>query len=99
MRIRVSGKQIEIGEALPEKVRVQLSESVGKYFDGGFDAHVVFSRERSMFHADCTVHLDAGAVMKSEGEADDAHKAFALALEHMDKQVRRYMRKLKGHHD
>lgn len=99
MTIQVSGKQIEIGEALPEQVRTLLTDAIGKYFDRGFNAHVVFSKERAMFHADCTVHLDAGALLKSEGEADDAHRAFHQALERIETQVRRHMRRLKGHHE
>ena len=52
-----------------------------------------------MFRADCTVHLDSGAVLKSEGKQADAHRAFDAALEHMEKQVRRYKRRLKNHHE
>jgi len=99
MKVRVSGKQIEIGEALPEKVRDRLASAVAKHFDGGADASVVFSKERYAYRADCTVHLDSGVVLKSEGKDSDAHRAFDLALEHMEKQVRRYKRRLKNHHE
>jgi ribosome hibernation promoting factor len=98
MNIQVSGKRIEIGEALRGKVRARLPAALGKYFDGGMEAHVVFSRERVMYRADCTLHLDTGSVLKSEGEADDAMHAFETALAHLEKQVRRHMRRLKSHH-
>ncbi|HUJ03172.1 MAG TPA: ribosome-associated translation inhibitor RaiA [Rhizomicrobium sp.] len=99
MKVRVSGKQIEIGDALPGKVRERLAAAVEKHFDGGADANVVFSRERYVFRSDCTLHLDSGVVLKSEGKDSDAHRAFDAALEHMEKQVRRYKRRLKNHHD
>jgi len=99
MKIRVTGKQIEIGEALPEKVRERLAAAVAKHFDGGADASVVFSKERFAFRADCTVHLDSGIVLKSEGKDADAHRAFEFSLEHLEKQLRRYKRKLKNHHE
>lgn len=98
MKVRVSGKQIEIGEALPEQVRAKLESAIGKYFDGGVDANVVFSHEGTFFRADCSAHLDSGTTLKAEGEAPDAYRAFDVALDHLEKQVRRYMRKLKNHH-
>jgi len=57
MKIRVSGKQMEIGEALPEQVRQKLTLSIGKYFDGGVDATIVFSHEGAFYRADCSAHL------------------------------------------
>ena len=98
MKVRVSGKQIEIGDVLPEQVRTRLDAAIGKYFDGGVDANVVFSHEGTFYRADCSAHLDSGAILKAEGEAPDAYRAFDIALEHLEKQVRRYMRKLKNHH-
>jgi ribosomal subunit interface protein len=99
MSIRISGKQIEIGEALPGKVRVQLETALAKHFDGGADSHVVFSHEGAQFRADCTTHLDSGVVLKAEGLAPDAHRAFDVALDKLEKQVRRYKRRLKNHHE
>jgi ribosomal subunit interface protein len=99
MKVRVSGKQMEIGEALPEKVRTRLELVVGKHFQGGAEAIVVFSREGSGFRADCTTHLDAGVVLKAEGVEMDIHRAFEASMEHLLKQIRRYKRRLKNHHD
>jgi ribosomal subunit interface protein len=99
MKVRVSGKQIEIGEALPGMVRERLTAAIAKHFDGDGDANVVFSKERYAFRADCTVHLDSGIVLKSEGKDTDVHRAFDLTLEHMEKQLRRYKRRLKNHHE
>ncbi len=99
MQVRVSGKQIDIGEALPEQVRERMENAIGKYFGGGAEANIVFSYEGTRFRADCTAHLDAGVVMKAEGEGDDAYRAFDVALERLEKQVRRYTRKLKSHYD
>jgi len=99
MKLRVSGKQFEIGEALPEKVRKRLEMAVGKHFDGGAESSVVFSREGFGFRADCTTHLDSGVVLKSEGAAADAYHAFDEAVDRLEKQIRRYKRRLKNHHE
>jgi ribosomal subunit interface protein len=98
MNVRVSGKQIEIGKALPEKVRAELEAALAKHFDGGADAHAVLSHEGSNFRADCSVHLDTGVVLKAEGIGKDAYSAFAAMLEPLEKQLRRYKRRLKNHH-
>ena len=98
MQIRVSGKQIAIGEALPELVRERLTAAVEKHFDGPAEAHVVFAHEGPGYRADCTVHLSAGAVLKSHAIGQEPRIAFDLALDHIEKQVRRYKRKLKNHH-
>jgi len=98
MQIRVTGKQIEIGEALPEQVRGRLATAVEKHFNGQAEGSVVFAPEGSGFRSDCTVHLSSGVVLSSHGTAVDAYKAFDAALIHLEKQVRRYARKLKNHH-
>ena len=99
MQIRVAGKQIEIGEALPERVRERLSAIIEKYFDRNAEANVTFAKERVGFRADCTVHLSSGTTMQTHGTGDDAYRAFEEALDHLEKRVRRYKRRLKNHHD
>ena len=99
MKIQISGKHIEIGEALPKRVREKLESVVGKHFDGGAESHVVFSREGPEFRADCTTHLDSGVVIKAEGRAEDAYKAFDQAVSNLEKQVRRYQGRKKNHHE
>ncbi|MGH6888163.1 MAG: ribosome hibernation-promoting factor, HPF/YfiA family [Rhizomicrobium sp.] len=99
MKVRVSGKQIEIGSALPDHARQRVETALSKHFDGGAEVNVVFSHEGAGFRADCTAHLDSGAVLKAQGDAPDAHHAFEVALERLEKQVRRYKRKLRNHHE
>ena len=98
MRVRVSGKQVQVGETLPAGVRARLEETVAKHFDGGADAKVVFSHDGPFFRVDCTVHLDSRTTITSEGEGPDAHRAFDDAFLHIESQLRRYKRKLKNHH-
>jgi len=99
MQIRIAGKKIEIGESLPERVRTKLAAAVGKYFDREAEANVTFVKERTEFRADCALHLSSGAKLQAHGAGEDAYRAFEVALDHLEKQVRRYMRRLKNHHD
>jgi ribosomal subunit interface protein len=96
-QVRVSGKQIEIGASLPEHVQGKLQEVLVKYFDRGIKANVVFSHDGPFYRADCIIHLDSGVMLKAHGEGADAHRSFASALDHVEKQARRYKRKLKNH--
>jgi len=90
---------MEIGEALPAKVRERLQGVVEKHFKGGAESTVVFAHEGSGFRADCTTHLDAGVVLQAEGTDMDVHRAFEAAVVHLEKQIRRYKRRLKNHHE
>ena len=99
MNIRVSGKRIKIGEALPQNVRSKLTVAVAKHFSRQAQANVTFTKERTTFRADCKVHLGSGALMHAHATAGSAQTAFDAALEHLEKRVRRYRRRLKNHHD
>lgn len=99
MNVRVSGKQIDIGTTLPGQVRERVEQALAKHFDGGGEANVVFSHEGPGYRADCTAHLDSGIVLKAQGDAPDAHRAFEVAIDHLEKQIRRYKRKIRNHHE
>lgn len=98
MQVRVSGKHMEVGEALPQEVRTRLTAAIEKHFDRGSSASVVFSKERTGFHVDCTVHLDSGVVLQAEGKGNDAYRAFDEMLDHVETQASRHRSKLKNHH-
>ncbi len=96
--IRVSGKNIEIGEALRERVSARVSEALDKYFDGGFSGHITVGKEGFGFHTECVLHLDSGVVLRSDSMAADAYLSADQAVDNMEKQLRRYHRKLKDYH-
>jgi ribosomal subunit interface protein len=97
MALRISGKNVDIGDAFRTHVEGRVSDAVDKYFDGGFTGHVILEREGSGFKTDCAIHLDTGVVLQAEGRAQDAHASFDRAAEHFEKRLRRYKRRLKEH--
>ena len=99
MQIRIAAKQFEIGQALPETVRKKLIAAISKHFERDAEAQVIFGKERDGFRADLGVHLSSGTKMQARGKGPDAYKAFDVALDRLEKQVRRYTRRLKNHHD
>ena len=98
MRYQISGKQIDIGEALTQHVQTELGETVGKYSQRPTDAVVTFSKKAHMLVCDSLVHLSTGLTVQAKGEAPEIYAAFEAARERMDKQLRRYKRRLKDHH-
>jgi ribosomal subunit interface protein len=99
MQVQVTGKHVDVGEALRSRVSDELSSSIGKYFerDGG-GADVVVSREGHAFRVDCAVTLATGQQLTTQGLGGDAHLAFDAAILKMQKRIRRYKNRLKDHH-
>lgn len=99
MEIRVSGHQIETGEALQQHAQDRMSAIVGKYFAGALSGTVTFNRAPAgAFRADIVTHVMQGLVLKGAGIAHDAHVALDQAAEKIDKQLRRYKRRLTDRH-
>ena len=80
MQVQVSGKHVDVGDALRERVTDEITTSIGKYFERGGDADVVVSREGHSFRVDCAVQLASGQQLRSHGLGGDAHAAFGAAL-------------------
>jgi ribosomal subunit interface protein len=98
MQVQVTGKHVDVGEALRTRVSDEISSSIGKYFDRGGGADVVVSREGHSFKVDCAVTLASGTQLTTHGLGGDAHLAFDAAIAKMQKRIRRYKNRLKDHH-
>ena len=97
MQVQISGKHVDVGEALRSRITDELSGQIGKYFERGGDAEVVVAREGHMFRVDCLVTLASGQQVVSHAFGADAHGAFDGALGRIETRVRRYKRRLKNH--
>ncbi|MCA0356893.1 MAG: ribosome-associated translation inhibitor RaiA [Proteobacteria bacterium] len=97
MQVQVSGKHVDVGEALRARVSDEIAQSIGKYFDRGGAAEVVVSKDGYAFRVDCSVKLASGQQLISHGSGGDAHAAFDAALAKIDTRIRRYKRRLKSH--
>jgi ribosomal subunit interface protein len=97
MQISVSGKQIDLSDALRTRVSDSLDQIASKYFDHALEANVTFSRARSFFTCDINMHAGRGLTLRGEGEAGDANSAFDDAAEHIAKRLRRYRRRVNDH--
>lgn len=97
MRYQISGKQIDIGDALQTHVKSEIDETVAKYAQRPTEAVVIFSRNAHQYVCECTVHLATGLNVSARGNATEIYAAFEGSREKMDKQLRRYKRRLRDH--
>lgn len=97
MPLRVSGKNLDIGEALRAQIVERVSNTVTKYFDGGFNGHATVEREGTGFRTDCTLHLASGVTLQVEGMAHDAYQSADRVADRLEKRLRRYKQRLKQH--
>jgi ribosomal subunit interface protein len=97
MSFRVSGKNIDVGEALRSRINDRIAEATAKYFDGGFSGHVTVGKEGFGFRTECVIHLDSGIMLEAEAMAADAYASADQVAGRIEKRLRRYKRRLKNH--
>jgi len=98
MQIKITGKNLDIGDALRAHVSEKLEAIADRYFDGAVSGHVTIEKERNRFVSDCSLHLATGLLLQAHGTAADAFLSFDSASSHLERQLRRYKRRLKDHH-
>ena len=102
MQVQVSGKHVDVGEALRTRIADDLLSSIGKYFERGGDADVTLSRDGHGFRIDCTVSLASGQQFQVPFEQ---LTMFSTNLDPKDlvakieTRIRRYKRRLRSHDD
>lgn len=99
MRYQITGKQIDIGEALQTHVQTEMGDVFSKYAGRPTDANIVFSKSAHEYVCEAVVHLSTGLTAQAKGKATEIYAAFDSASEKMEKQLRRYKRRLKDHHN
>lgn len=98
MRYQITGKQIDIGDALQTHVKDELGVAVQKYAERPTDANIIFSKSAHEYVCEATVHLSTGLTAQAKAHATEIYAAFDSCCQKMEKQLRRYKRRLKDHH-
>ena len=98
MQLTVTGKQVEVGNALRRHVGSALDSILGKYFRTAIEAHAVFAREAHLIRAEISLRIGRGIVINSGAAASDHYLAFDAAAERLAKQLRRSKRRLHEDH-
>ncbi len=97
MALRVSGKNLDIGETLRSQVTDRVATALSKYFDGGYSGHVTVAKDGAGFRTDCVLHLTSGITIEASGAAQDAYSSFDQSAIRIEKRLRRYKQRLKEH--
>ena len=95
MTLRISGKSINVGDALRGRVSERTDEVLRKYFDGNYSGHITLSKDGYGFRTDCSLHLDSGITLEADSNAADAYASADQALVMIEKRLRRYKSRLK----
>jgi ribosomal subunit interface protein len=97
MPLRVSGKNLDIGESLRTHVTEKVQTLIARYFDGKITGHVVITPEGSAYRTDCSLHLSSGMNLQSEGRAHEPYASFEQAADKIERRLRKYKKRLKEH--
>lgn len=97
MQISISGKNMDTGGAFQEHAETALSSAVSKYFDNAINSTITLIKSTTGFETRIRVNLTKRIEMEAMGKANDAHQSLDQAVEHIEKRLRRYKRKLKNH--
>jgi ribosomal subunit interface protein len=95
MSIRVSGKSLDIGDALRAQVQSRVTAAITKYADSTGHGHVTVARDGSGFRTDCVITLRTGATFEATGAAPDAYASFDQTATRLEKRLRRHNRRIK----
>jgi ribosomal subunit interface protein len=96
MPLRVSGRNMDIGDALRERMSTRITEALDKYFRAGCSGHVTVGRDGSGYRTECAIHLPSGITLEAEAIAANAYASADQAAERIEKRLRRYKRRLKN---
>ncbi len=95
MALRVSGKNLDIGEALRGQIESRIDSVLARFVDGNYKGHVTVSKDGNGFRSDCILYLPAGITLEATGVAGDAYASFDNTVAKLEKRLRRYKSRLK----
>ena len=98
MTLRVSGKNLTIGEALRTHVHSRIDGVVAKYHAGAPTGHVTIEPEGSGYRADCTLFLKAGITLQVEAIAHEPYASFDKAADRIERRLRDHRKRQQGRH-
>lgn len=102
MELAVHGKQMDVGDALRTHVKEKIDDISSKYFNHTTYSTVTFSREghgHKQTKAHILFQLGKNIMVTADAVETDPYVAFDSAATKAAKQLRRYKRRLRDHHE
>ena len=97
MTIKVTGKNIDLGESLRAYALNRVDTALGKFSGRSLSGQISLEKNHDGFFTQCSIHLSSGLDIQSTGSGADAYGSVDSALERLEKRLRRYKRRLKSH--
>ena len=97
MKLTVTGKQLDVGEAFRTHIAERLQTTLAKYFGDALEVAVTVTREGARYRANVQAHVGRNIELFAEGWAHEPYPAFDDAAEHLAKRLRRHKRRLRDH--
>ena len=98
MALQVTGKNLDVGEALRSYIAERVETALEKYTGQSPTGHIRIEKAHKAFLTGCTMQLKSGLSLEAHGEAPDAYASVDQAIERLEKRLRRYKRRLKKRH-
>ena len=97
MNIKIVGKNIELGESFQAYSSTRIDEVLQKYSYEAVSAQITLEKRVGNFKAKVKVYLKNKIELDSTGRGRDANNSYDDALDHIEKKLRRYHRRMKSH--
>jgi ribosomal subunit interface protein len=97
MTIKVTGKNVDLGESLREYALNRIDGSLDKYSGRSVSGQISVEKNADGFFTQCSIHLASGLDVQCTGLAQDAYGSVDSAMDRLEKRLRRYKRRLKSH--
>lgn len=95
MSLRISGKNLDVGEVLRGQAEARVAAALSKYYEGGYQGHVTVGKDGTAFKTDGVLHLSSGITLEASATAHDPYASLDKMAERIEKRLRRYKRRLK----
>ena len=97
MKIKISGKNVDMGKAFQEQATKLLINVIKKYIKNAISGSVILEKSEIGFMVKTRVALTQRIVLEFKGRSSNAHAALDAAIDHAEKRLRRHKRRLKNH--
>ena len=94
MKLTVAGRHIQVTQAIEDHLTQKIEKVLGN-LDEAADVHAALSVEKHRHFAEITIKTK-GFSVHSESETDDLYTAMDLAVEKIDKQIKKHWERIKS---
>lgn len=97
VKIKVSGKNVDIGESLREFGVAEVEKYIGNNIDvDDIDASISISKDGKIYETEVLLHLSRGFILRADGLSGDAYKSVSNALSKLESRLKKHKNRIKN---